>query len=200
MVPGEATEVPDPNGSDLWLDDYVKDQKLTLTVNVPEDISFIIASDGVEPAPTDLAVSWPVDNSTPWAGPLIVGGAIVLLVGIGFLIWATNHMRSTRGPRRKMPKVPKKPVYKPSPQGRRDARQRSSPRNDRGSSRTDRRPHPERMLGGLLAQPRREGHPVTVRDVCPAASELSPPAVTVRQIERIIARISAVTTEADCQP
>ena len=31
----------------------------------------------------------------------------------------------------------------------------------------------------------------------PAAAELSPPAVTVRQVERIIARISATVTEAD---
>ena len=114
LVNGEETEVPDPNGSDLWLDDYERDQELTLTVSVPETVSFLIVSDGVAPAPGDITISWPIDNSTPWAGPLIVGGAVVLLVGIGFLIWATNHMRSGRGPRRKMPKVPKKPVVKPS--------------------------------------------------------------------------------------
>jgi hypothetical protein len=196
VVSGEATEVPDPNGSDLWLDDYVKDQTLTLTVNVPEDISFIIASDGVEPAPTDLAVSWPVDNSTPWAGPLIVGGAIVLLVGIGFLIWATNHMRSTRGPRRKMPKVPKKPVYKPS---RRAVDTPASGRR-RGMIAV-----PVVLIGALTLSgcsadfwPNldAEASP-SPSSTMPAASELSPPAVTVRQIERIIARISAVTTEAD---
>ena len=50
IVPGTDTEVPDPNGSDLWLDDYVKDKDLTLTVNVPDDISFIVASDGVAAA------------------------------------------------------------------------------------------------------------------------------------------------------
>jgi hypothetical protein len=116
LVQGDESEVPDPNGSDLWLDDYVKDKELTLTVNVPEDVSFLIASDGVKPAPGAIALSWPLDNSTPWSGPLIVGGAIVLLLGLGFLLWATHHMRRAGGPRRKpqkMPKVPRQPRYKP---------------------------------------------------------------------------------------
>src|SRR6188768_3779412 len=33
-VPGAETEVPNPDGSDLWLDDYIKEDNLTLTVNV----------------------------------------------------------------------------------------------------------------------------------------------------------------------
>ena len=100
LTRGTETEVPDPNGSDLWLDDFVKDNDLSMTVKVPSNVSIIIASDGTEPAPVDIALSWPLDNSTPWAGPLIVGGAIVLLLGLGFLLWAINHMRSSRGPRR----------------------------------------------------------------------------------------------------
>ncbi|MDO7882470.1 hypothetical protein [Antiquaquibacter soli] len=195
-VTGTETEVPDPNGSDLWLDDYVKDEDLTLTVNVPDNISFLIASDGVEPAPADIAIAWPIDNSTPWAGPLIVGGAIVLLVGIGFLIWAIHHMRSTRGPRRKMPKVPKKPVYKPA---RKPVESAASGRRRgmiavpialvsllalSGCS-------PEFWPGGGTGPTPEPSASV------PAGSELKPPAVTVRQVERIVARISAVTAEAD---
>lgn len=190
-VPGTETEVPSPDGSDLWLDDYVKDDTLTLTVNVPDDVSFIIASDGVAPAPADLALSWPVDNSTPWSGPLIVGGAIVLLIGLGFLLWATNHMRSSRGPRRKMPKVPRKPVVKPARVGRR-ASMIAVPVVLVGAL----------TLSGCSAEfwPSNDA-PVTAPSPsasgAPAAAELSPPAVTVRQVERIIARISATVSEAD---
>ena len=106
-VTGTEDEVPNPDGSDLWFDDYVDEDTLTLTVTVPEDVSFVIASDGVEPAPADVTISWPIDNSTPWVGPLVVGGAIVLLIGIGLLIWATTHMKAAHGPRRSMPNVPK---------------------------------------------------------------------------------------------
>lgn len=195
-VVGTETEVPNPNGSDLWLDDYVKDGELTLTVNVPEDISFIIASDGVEPAPSDIAVAWPIDNSTPWAGPLIVGGALVLLLGIGFLLWATHHMRSTRGPRRKMPKVPKKPVYKPV---RKPVEPTASGRR-RGMIAV-----PVVLVGALTLAgcspdfwPGGSAGPTPEPSASvPAGAELSPPAVTVRQVERIVAKISAVVAEAD---
>lgn len=198
VVAGEETEVPDPNGSDLWLDDYQRDDELTLTVNVPDDVSFLIVSDGVKPAPADITISWPIDNSTPWAGPLIVGGAIVLLVGIGFLIWATNHMRSGRGPRRKMPKVPKKPVVGPS---RRAVDKPASGRRRAfvavplalvaalamtGCS-------AEYWPGGAAPSGAAPSPSATV----PAGAELTPPAATVRQVERIVAQISAVTEEAD---
>ena len=195
LVNGEETEVPDPNGSDLWLDDYERDQELTLTVSVPETVSFLIVSDGVAPAPGDITISWPIDNSTPWAGPLIVGGAVVLLVGIGFLIWATNHMRSGRGPRRKMPKVPKKPEVKPS---RRSA--------DKPASGRRRAFIAVPVLVGALALTGcsaeywpggAAGAAPSPSPTLPAGAELTPPAVTVRQVERIVAQISAVTADAD---
>lgn len=198
VVDGEETEVPDPNGSDLWLDDYQRDDELTLTVSVPDDVSFLIVSDGIQPAPGDITISWPIDNSTPWAGPLIVGGAVVLLVGIGFLIWATNHMRSGRGPRRKMPKVPKKPIVGPS---RRAVDKPASGRRRAfvavpvalavvlamtGCS-------AEFWPGGAAPTAAAPSPSATV----PAGAELTPPAATVRQVERIVAQISAVTAEAD---
>lgn len=198
VVAGEETEVPDPNGSDLWLDDYQRDDELTLTVSVPSDVSFLIVSDGVQPAPNDITISWPLDNSTPWAGPLIVGGAVVLLVGIGFLIWATNHMRSGRGPRRKMPKVPKKPIVGPS---RRAVDKPASGRRRAFVA-------IPLALGVALAMTgcsaefwpgsaAPAGVAPSPSATVPAGAELTPPAATVRQVERIVAQISAVTTEAD---
>ena len=199
VVRGSETEVPDPNGSDLWLDDFVKTDELTLTVNVPQEVSFIIAADGIEAAPADLTVSWPLDNSTPWSGPLIVGGAVALLLGLGFLLWATNHMRSSRGPRRKpqkMPKVPRKRGIK------RGGRKAVEPAARRALVAV-----PILLVGSLALSgcspdfwpSSGAGSNPTPTATAPAASLLDPPAVTIRQVERIIAKIGVVATKADAE-
>ncbi len=110
-----ADSVPGPNpaGSDLWLEEFHASQALIQPLNIPEDMSVLIANDGTQPAPGKVRISWPLQATTPWAGPLIVGGGILLLVGLGLYVWAWRHMRRSRGPRRsggpKMPKPPKAP-------------------------------------------------------------------------------------------
>jgi hypothetical protein len=209
VVSGTETEIPDPNGSDLWLDDFVKEDELRMTINVPDTISVIIASDGIAPAPGDLTLSWPLDNSTPWAGPLIVGGALVLLLGLGLLLWATHHMRAARGPRRKMPKVPRQPVYKPKRRGRGSTETTTSTEIAEAASSGRRRARvtvpivlvATLALSGCTADfwPALGDGPVPTPSAteAPGAVELPPPAATVRQVERIVAKISAVVTEAD---
>jgi hypothetical protein len=198
LTRGTETEVPNPNGSDLWLDDFVKDDDLSMTVNVPDSVSIIIAADGAVPAPVDISLSWPLDNSTPFAGPLIVGGAIVLLLGLGFLLWAIIHMRSSRGPRRKMPKVPKQRVYKPT---RKPPVEKPASGRRRGMIAV-----PIVLVGALALSgcssdfwPSSPGAavPSPLTSELPAETQLEPPAATVRQVERIVARISAVAAKAD---
>lgn len=195
LVRGSETEVPNPNGSDLWLDDFVKTDSLSMTVKVPETVSIIIAADGIEPAPSNVGLSWPVDNSTPWAGPLIVGGAIVLLIGLGFLLWAINYMRSPGGPRRKMPKVPKQKVYKPK---RKPVETAASGRR-RGMIAVPIVLVSALALSGCSPEywPTAAGPTPSASATVPASAELTPPAATVRQVERIVARISAVAADAD---
>ncbi len=201
LVRGSETELPNPNGSDLWLDDYLKEDELSLTVNVPEDISFIVAADGVEPAPDAIAISWPLDNSTPWSGPLIAGGAIVLLLGLGLLLWATSKMKSAHGPRRKTPKTPKQP---------KQARRKTSRKSTQTAASGRRRGMiavPIVLVGALALSgcsadfwPDLDGAavaPSAEATEAPAEVQLDPPAVTVRQVERIVARISAIAEIAD---
>ncbi|WP_255558894.1 hypothetical protein [Salinibacterium sp. M195] len=202
-ITGSEQEVPDPYASDLWLEDYTADLSLALTVKIPSNVSFILAADGVEPAPNAVSLTWPLDNSTPWATPLIMGGAAVLLLGLIFLMWAVHHMRRSGGPRRKpqkMPKVPKKPRYRPS--------KRVSRGSEASTIKTTTRiAIPVLLLSALVLS----GCTVTSS---PGASEVAngptpgptstsagtetlPPAASVRQLEKIVARVSAVAVEAD---
>lgn len=114
LVDGDESEVPTALGSDLWLAEFTGEDSLTFTASVPQGISVIVMSDGIEPAPQNVSIAWPVDTRTPWAGPLIVAGIVLLAAGIGLYLWALSHWRKMRGPRRKSgtkQKLPRPPKY-----------------------------------------------------------------------------------------
>lgn len=93
-----------PAGSDLWLDSFTETDALIVdNMQLPEGVSLIIAYDGTADAPDDIVVSWPLDTSTPLAGPLMAAGAAVLLVGLILYVLGIRHQRRGRGPRRKGP-------------------------------------------------------------------------------------------------
>ncbi|MBH0083064.1 hypothetical protein I6E60_06390 [Salinibacterium sp. SWN167] len=202
-ISGTEQEVPDPYNSDLWLESYEAEDELALTVKIPSDVSFIVAADGIEAAPNAVSISWPLDNTTPWAGPLILGGAAVLLLGLIFLMWAVHHMRRAGGPRRKpqkMPKVPKKARYKPAKRG--------SKASESTTLRTTVRFAVPTVLVSVLVlsgcttstspnSAADDGVPSPTATSTSAAGAAAAPAVAVRQIEKIVAQISAVSQEAD---
>jgi len=207
-VPGTEETVPSPVDSDLWLSDYSSENSLKFTVNVPEDISIIIVADGTTPAPADISVSWPLDNSTPWSTPLVVAGGFMLLLGLVFMVWAITHLRNARGPRRKqpkmpkMPKLPKQPRYKPTKRALPATTSRG-----RRSTRTGMIAVPfvlvaSLSLGACSAMPAATTvvpDPMVSADstnALPAAAN-EQPAVTVLQAKRIIADVSAVAAKAD---
>ena len=209
LVTGTETEVPDPTGSDLWLADYTQSKQLGFTVNVPEDISVMIVSDGIAPAPAELSVTWLLDNSTPFAGPLVVAGTIVFLLGLAFLLWAVNHVRRSRGPRRKqpkLPKVPKKPTYKPVKRGA--PQPAAITRGRRSASFVA---LPTILVGALLLAGCTGNTPTTLEngtaieaastgdpaDTPDGESTLPAPAVTVPQAKRIVTRIATTVADAD---
>ena len=100
-----------PAGSDLWLDSFTDKNSLIDRMQVPDGVSVLVASDGKAEAPTDVVLKWPLDTATPWAGPLMVAGGILLLVGLVLYVLAIRHSRRGRGPRRKAP--PPLPVTEP---------------------------------------------------------------------------------------
>lgn len=135
---GAEATVPSPVGSDLWLREFSGTSKLDLKVSLDKGLSIIIASDGTAPAPSTVSITWPLDNRTPFALPLVAAGAFFALLALIFLGWALIHHRRLRGPRRKslsaakpqrMPRLPRQRSYRPVkskpvsiPRGRRSTR------------------------------------------------------------------------------
>ncbi|WP_308493813.1 glycosyl transferase [Microbacterium terrisoli] len=96
-----------PAGSDLWLDEFHQEDILIQHLQLPTTMSVLVASDGTKPAPADVSVTWPIKATTPWAGPLIVGGAVVMAIGVFLYILGIRRLRRSRGPRRKaLPPLP----------------------------------------------------------------------------------------------
>jgi len=107
--PAATTEAADPAvpagrnpaGSDLWLDEYQQDDLLIVREELPATMSVIVATDGTAAAPSDVSLTWKITSSTPWAGPLIVAGGLIMAFGIVLYILGIRHVRRSRGPRRK---------------------------------------------------------------------------------------------------
>ena len=121
LVTGKEATASSPVGSDLWVDEFSGKTQLVRTVNVPNTASVIIMSDGKKAAPSHVSITWPLDNSAPWSGPLIIGGIAALLLGLIAFLWALVHARRRSGPRRKQPRNPKPPQLKRSRAGNQPA-------------------------------------------------------------------------------
>ena len=205
-----AAALSNPSGSDLWLEEFTAETRLTTTINVPNGISVIVASDGTAPAPTNLTLSWPADNSTPWAGPLIVGGALVLLIGLVLYVLALLHLRRSRGPRRNLPRGPLMPRL-PRPLRTNAIKESEITGPRRGITRSMVAVVPVMLVSGLVLsgcsadfwptlQPSRTATIIPTPDatgVPEAAADVPPPAVTVPQLERIVRKIAVLTKDAD---
>jgi len=197
-VSGTESVVPQPYGGDLWYGDYQGEGQLAFTVNVPDDVSVLIVSDGVLPAPQQLSVTWPLDATTPFSTVLILGGVAALIIGLLLLLWALLHMRRQRGPRRKspkMPKVPKPSRYRPvisRPLGGR------RPKGRRAASRIAL--VPALVVGGLLLTACTGGSASVLTSPSPVptdAVDAPETAVTENQLKRIVLRVGQTLLQAD---
>ncbi|WP_423918055.1 hypothetical protein ACPEEZ_09660 [Frigoribacterium sp. 2-23] len=217
------SELPDPSTSDLWYEQY-SGAGLTFSLDAPDDVSLIVVSKAgaSASAPTTLRVTWPLSTSTPMAGPLIVGGVVVLLIGVLLYLWAIAHHRRTRGPRRRSGEGGKPPRLTRGSR-RKALRAGSTASLEAGSGGGRRRRSQTRLVAtvpivlvGALALsgcsadywPSSFGgtddgvsaSPTPTASATPGESDtddIQPPAVTVNQVKRIIQRISTTATQAD---
>jgi hypothetical protein len=196
---GKTDTVPNPAGSDLWLQQFAFDQGKNFSIKIPADMSVIAVSNGKLPAPSDISVTWPLDDSNPWAGPLILTGAIALLAGLILLLVAFYHLRRTRGPRRsqpRMPKLPRQPRLRPQRKAITASKGRRSIRNfavlvpTLGVS--------VLLLAGCTVAP---APTIATPTSTPAAlaAATKTPAVTTVQLEQIMASTAATVKNADAK-
>jgi hypothetical protein len=100
---GEAT-APSPAGSDMWVQTENANGLLDYTFTPPAsgNWSLLLASDGTKPAPSSVSITYANDATMPWAVPLIVIGAILIVAGAA-LPFVSKFTRG-RGPRRGGPR------------------------------------------------------------------------------------------------
>lgn len=96
-----ADAIDNPAGSDLWLGERVGTSNVSLPMNADERMSVIIASNGVESAPSDVRISWPIPSQSPFSTWFIIAGGVGLLVGLLLLMWALTKMKNQHGPKRR---------------------------------------------------------------------------------------------------
>ncbi|MEY2849891.1 MAG: hypothetical protein RI885_2558, partial [Actinomycetota bacterium] len=214
LVRGASVEVPSPAGSDLWLQEYAGEDSLDVIVSLKDELSFLIVSDGSEPAPSEISLSWPLDTRTPLVGPFLAAGALLLALSLVFLVMALVHHRRRRGPRRgaitagrspKMPRLPRQRSYRVrKPKAITQARGRRSRRRLVAVV-------PVVVISAALSGcsadlwPDLTGSEATASPTTsPSASAIAEPVdelptavATVRQIESIVASVSEVATAAD---
>lgn len=195
----------DPAGSDLWLEESTHDGQMTSRLQLPEDMSVLLAADGTLPAPSQISLSWPTGNSTPWAGPLIALGSLFALAGIVLYILALRHVRRSRGPRRKsLPPLPEtEPIGTIESGDEKGVITAGKPRR----SLTARSPlviAPIAVIAVALTGCSPEAWPQLGGTASPTPSPTvaalesqQAPAVTANQAERIIADIAETVAEAD---
>lgn len=195
-----------PVDSDLWLDEFQQDDLLITQLQLPEDMSVLVATDGTAAAPSDLTLSWPVRATTPWAGPLIVGGSLLLLAGLVLYVLGVRHARRSRGPRRKGLPVPVTEPIDLTVEGEDKGVISATP--SRRSLTRGKRSFvivPVVAVSALLfAGCSPDAWPQLVGSPTPSATpsiivpeDQGSPAVTEAQAERILSRIAAQVTTAD---
>ena len=211
-----STEVPsgpDPVGSDLWLEEFSGEAAATTKMNVPDTVSVIIASDGTQPAPDDISITWPLDDRTPFAGPLIVGGLVLAAFGILMYALAIRHLRRSRGPRRgggRPPKLPRgsKP---PKPGSYKPIQEVAAPARGRRAIGRSSIAVPVVLIGTLVlagcsseywpqfgsSAPSPTATPIATDLPGQGGKDTPPPAVTGPQLTNIVNSISETTTKAD---
>jgi hypothetical protein len=191
VVSGLEGGTPDPDGSDLWLDQERGEGSLDWTVNVPDSVSLLIAADGASPAPGTVDITWPVNTATPLAVPLIVAGGVLTVVGLLLIAAAFNHMRKSRGPRRKAPpRMPPPPKYRPQ----RPASMTPVPERGRRSVH-----HRVALGGGALAVVLIGAAVVPAPAPALAANAPDEASVGEQQATMIVHRVAEVAAKADEQ-
>lgn len=209
---GEDSTVPNPLGSDLWLEQYRETDAVRTSLTAHSGITVAIFADGERAAPASIQISWPLDNVSPLSGVLVALGIVAMAIGFVVLGLALTDVRRRRGPRRKISVAPKRRAPRRGPYGSR--------RGATGSARARRMTRSIATIpllgialaGGCVAPESGQNGADTPGSALDAVeingegavegeadeARAGPyPAVTTAQFERIMARVANDVTLAD---
>ncbi|MBP2216160.1 hypothetical protein [Arthrobacter sp. CAN_C5] len=206
---GEQT-VPDPSGSDLWTSEETAEGSVTHRWLDPADgdWSILLASDGENPAPTNVSITWPNDETTVWAVPLIVIGALIVLIGIALFF---RKPKRERPPTVEGSRAHQRALEARNKQGRKGGAQFSvavvvmglTASGLSAAHATTSEPSPSPATSEPSPSPATSEpspSPATSEpSPSPAAEETGdqPPVVLESQLERILASVATVVAEGD---
>ena len=204
QVPADLTEqnIVNPAGSDLWLGEDFGERSALLPANASRSMSAIIASDGVERAPGDITIQWPLPSRIPYANLFIIVGGALALVGLLLYLWALRHYRNRNGPRRGGGAPKPKSISMPKPKSLTSAAPKGRRALGRGQSFIALGVIGAVTLGLAGCTPLR---PTTeVSTPTPTSEDIESlegpaPAVTELQLDRILAKVSATIAQADAE-
>jgi hypothetical protein len=185
-----------PAGSDLWVSEFSGESTGEIVVPEGQDFSVLVASDGLSAAPERVRLSWPTDNSTTISDIFLGVGLGLLVMAIFFNVLALGKMIRNRGPRRKVPKAPQGPRYKPK------SRSYDLPKRGRRSASNKIAIAPI-SIGLVLALSGCQMAEVPQNTPTPSESSKASivdqiqPALNEQQVARILADIQSVVAEAD---
>ena len=191
-----TSDFANPVGSDLWVSETLSEGFAEVQVPTGENLAVLIASDGFEEAPNRVRISWPIASSTVISDVFLAVGSGFLLAAIILNLLALRKMLINRGPRRKLPKAPQGPKYRPKKvpldlpkRGRRSARSKIA-LVPIGIALTF-------SLMGCQAAPTPVATPSPTDSPPVAAIEAIPPVVKSAQVRKILRELQQVVAEAD---
>ncbi|NUP75464.1 MAG: hypothetical protein HOQ07_12565, partial [Sinomonas sp.] len=84
---GEAS-APSPSGADTFAATQNASGSLDYHWDLPGDGDWqlVLATDGTKPAPQDITITWPSNETTPWAVPLVVIGVLLIAGGVALFV------------------------------------------------------------------------------------------------------------------
>jgi hypothetical protein len=185
-----------PAGSDLWVSEFSGASVGELAVQEGQNLAVLVASDGTGPAPERVKVSWPTENSTTASDIFLAVGLGLLVIAIFFNILALGKMIRNRGPRRKLPKAPQGPRYKPKNKGY------DLPRRGRRSASNKIALVPISIglvlaLSGCQMTEPPQNSPTPSESPSVSVVDQIQPALNEEQVSRILADIQRVVADAD---
>jgi len=184
-----------PLDSDMWKKRAVAQGYAELTISSEQKHAVLIASDGFAPVPQTIRISWPIQTSTVISDIFMSVGFGLLVLAIIMNLLALRKMFINRGPRRKLPKAPQGPKYRPRKttleipkRGRRSARQKIAAPIALGLA---------LALGGCSASSIDTPIPTPTESASEELPEVIPPVVEQSQIKKILKELSETVAIAD---